>query len=757
MQREFLSAKPVWAKGYSETKNVTCVFGAEFLRAEHAVLKITACNFYRVSLNGNFVGYGPARAAHGYFRVDEYVLDDLDKDNCLTIEVAGYRCNSFYALNQRPFLQAELLLDGDVIATGGAGSTFECFVDERRIRKSPRYSYQRAFCECYDFSRGACKKAETEILPDKKLLARGVDYPKFKERNATEAERGYAVFHPERPVYENRFFTQENIGIYPLGELECNPNELLSRLTYTPCEKTGKICPGEYVVFDSGTVKSGFIGISGRALQECEIYLLFDETDCRKEPSPREAMMIEYHRNDSLNAVYLKAPQGDLRFLSFEPYSFRYVKAVVFGGEIEIDRVYVKEYENPDAKDFLFSCEDKALEKIVQAAKNTFVQNTVDVPTDCPGRERAGWLCDSYFISLAEKLFTGKNTVEYNFLENYALAPQLNGLPEGMIGMCYPADFEKDLYIPNWAMWYVLELESYFRRTGDFALIEKSKPVVYGLLQFFEKYRNAEGLLEDLDGWIFIEWSGAGDEAFVRGVSFPTNMLYARALKAAAALYQDEALAKKAESMRKTIVKYSYNGRFFEDNAVRQNGLLQRTGHISETCQYYAFFTGIATPEKFPELWNTLVEEFGPTRDENKVYPNICKSAAFIGNYLRLSVLTEAKKYEQVLKECKEYFFHMAARTGTLWEHGTLQASLNHGFASYAANLVVGCLTGLVGVDEQKKKIYAARRTPVCKFSLRFPVKDGFVRATSDGRDTVFELAEGYEMTFNPVCNSFFS
>jgi alpha-L-rhamnosidase len=37
-------------------------------------LKITASALYRVYINGEFLGYGPARAAHGYFRVDEYDL-----------------------------------------------------------------------------------------------------------------------------------------------------------------------------------------------------------------------------------------------------------------------------------------------------------------------------------------------------------------------------------------------------------------------------------------------------------------------------------------------------------------------------------------------------------------------------------------------------------------------------------------------------------------------------------------------------------
>ncbi len=731
MKKEFLFAKPIWAKGLLQTKNVTCLFEAEFPRAEQALLKITACNFYRVCVNGEFLGYGPARAAHGYARVDEYVLPCSEETNRVTVEVAGYNCDSFYALNLRPFLQAEIMCDGTVIATGGKESGFSCVVDERRIRKSPRFSYQRAFCECYDRSRGFTE-AEIAEVPAAELLSRGVDYPKYQEKNAVEAERGNARFHPELPIYENRCLTQENIGLYPIGELECNPNALLSRLTYEAAQKRGAISPNEYAVYDLGAVKSGFIGVCGRVKNACEIYFLFDETDSGNDFS-QGAMQIAYNRNDSLNFIYLKEQEGALRFLSFEPYSFRYVKIVVFGGEIEIERVYVKEYENPSAEGFSFSCEDKALEKIVWAAKNTFAQNAVDIPTDCPGRERAGWLCDSYFISLAEKLFTGKNEVERNFLENYALAPHSERLPAGMVGMCYPADFEKNLFIPNWAMWYVVELENYLARTGDRALIKKSKSVVYSLMQYFEKYRNAEGLLENLDGWIFIEWSGAGDQAFVQGVSFPTNMLYARTLRAAATLYGNQSFAEKAKTVKEAVERESFNGKFFEDNAVREKGLLKKQGHISETCQYYAFFTGIASPETYPALYRTLLTKFGPTRDE-KTEPNICKSAAFIGDYLRLAVLTDQGEYGQALNECKAYFSAMAERTGTLWEHEAESASLNHGFASYAARIIATCLTGIVKIDRQKKTVYAVKRGDhVCGYTLRFFDGDVRISASNDG------------------------
>lgn len=47
--------------------------------------------------------------------------------------------------------------------------------------------------------------------------------------------------------------------------------------------------------------------------------------------------------------------------------------------------------------------------------------------------------------------------------------------------------------------------------------------------------------------------------------------------------------------------------------------------------------------------------------------------------------------------ECVKYFYKMAERTGTLWEHNSPHASCIHGFASYAAIWLVFALTGWNG------------------------------------------------------------
>ena len=72
----FLKAKPVWPKDRQTERNTFFGFRAcvDAPAATAAVLRVTGCSDYRVSLNGDFLAYGPARAAKGFFRVDEIAL-----------------------------------------------------------------------------------------------------------------------------------------------------------------------------------------------------------------------------------------------------------------------------------------------------------------------------------------------------------------------------------------------------------------------------------------------------------------------------------------------------------------------------------------------------------------------------------------------------------------------------------------------------------------------------------------------------------
>ena len=709
----FTSAHPVWLQGKGEDKNLFVGFRTVFDtpdNQEARSLRITGSSCYRIWMNGHFVGHGPARAAHGFYRVDEWPLDHCTRDgaNLLAVEVAGYNVNSYYLLDQPPFLQAEVVWGDLVLAwTGGAESSFEALLLEERVQKVQRYSYQRPFVEVYRLSprdtlwrtdAEACISAHPcETLPDRKLLARGVPYPQFAQIRLL-AVGSHGTFTTGEPlhVWRDRSLTGVGplLGGFPEDELEVTLSYELQRfqfktITSPPCTLSVStdvhLDRDSWQILDFGVNLTGFIGVEVVCKEPVTLYLVFDEILLNGD--------VEFNRLDCVNAVCWHLDPGTVALESFEPYTLRYLKVIAHGGSVELGNIYLRELANPHGYEANFSCSDPALNRIFEAGRETFRQNALDILMDCPSRERAGWLCDSFFTARVEGDLTGANCIERSFLENFLLPEAFPHLPAGMLPMCYPADHNGGSFIPNWALWFVLELAEYKARSGDRELTDDLKPRVLELFDYFEQYRNADGLLEGLDGWIFVEWSEANK--FVQDVNYPTNMLYCAALEVAGDMYNRGDFCEQAARLKKVILDQAFDGEFFVDNSVREDGRLTPTRNRTEVCQYYAFYFGIASAAKQPELWRRLITEFGPLGKQRDLYPDLHPANTFPGYYLRLEILSRAGLRTQIVDEMKQLFLPMAELTGTLWEHKDPRASCSHGFASHVVHIlyrdVLGC------------------------------------------------------------------
>ena len=692
----FLKAKPVYPAGISDLMNNGIAFAAVVPAAKEAVLTVTGASDYLIYVNGSFLHHGPARTCPGKFRVDVLPLGDrlTGEKNAVVIRLITPRANSYSTLDQPGFLQAEVRAGDSVLAATGCGDGFFAVFQPDHVRKTPRYSFQRTFCECFhmtpeteafysDPGSSSFPRLPLTVLPEKTLIPRDLFYPVFEKKTAVRVLRTGSVLPGEKTAMppKREFFPGPVFRCFTLEELEENPVTDLLSLRQIPDETPAFTDPlsftmkkDTFVLLDMGQELTGMITLEITAKEDAKVILSFDEV-------LREGM-IQPLRLDSDAVVSMTLKKGTYRCRTTYAYSFRYL-AILTDGEIGVKDPGLDRVGFPEITKKLASSDPGELE-IYAAAVETFRQNTYDIYMDCPSRERAGWLCDSFFTSRTEYALTGKSVVERAFLDNFILADSFPGLPEGMLPMCYPSDHTDGNFIPNWAMWYVLELAGYEKRSGDRALIDRAKDKVLALCRFFERYENGDGLLECLPAWVFVEWSMANN--LVQDVNYPSNALYAGMLDAVSALYGIGKYAEKASKIRKYIRENTLVNGFFCDNSTYQpDGTLALSGKCTEVCQYYMFFFGVASEETHPELWNTLVTEFGPDRREKGLHPEIYPANAFIGNYLRLELLHTHGRNEQLLAETKGYFLYMAERTRTLWENDTDFASCNHGFASHAA------------------------------------------------------------------------
>lgn len=649
----FTKAKPVWAEGRETERNLTLSF-REVIKTHwvgEAYIRLTASCDYRLRINGEFVAHGPSVAAHDFYRIDCYDITPYLKwgKNIIALEVAGYNDDNYYLLNQPSFLQAEIEVDGEVIAA--TGSEFTAYELKQRKQDVREFSFQRPHIEHYiltpDFDKWTTAKnwqapeaVKLTEQPAKTLLSRHVPYPDYTIHEAEKLEEG-------------------------LYKFKCN--------------------------------STGFLGMTIKVDEPSHLQFAFDEI-------LNSDRHVNGYRLSCYSFLTYELEPGIYNLETFEPYTMQYVEVLAAKGGCTVERMYMRDYCGSDVKRAQFECDDEDMNRLFEAARETHRQNALDVFMDCPSRERAGWLCDSYFAGRVAFDFSGHTRIEHNFLNNFLLPKEFKHIDKGMLPMCYPSDHPNKNHIPNWAMWFVLELEEYLHRSGDRELVDRAKQRVYELIDYFKPFINDDGLLEGLTRWVFVEWSAAN--SFVQDVNYPSNMLYAKMLEVAGRLYNDPALTKQAEHVRKTIVEQSFDGEFFVDNAVRgKGGKLELTRNRTETCQYYAFYLGTATPESHTALWEKMLNKFGPVRKTNNEYPEVHESNAFIGNYLRMELLSQAGRTKQILDENKSYYLPMAEQTGTLWENMTTSASCNHGFAAHIARVLYRDVLGVYEISPTEKKI----------------------------------------------------
>lgn len=690
----FDKAKPIWISGKDKSFNQLYGFVLKFRPVSDCCrVRIAASDSYQCYCNGLFVAAGPARTARGYCRIDELLLQcTAGEENTLVFTVASYNVNCFEYDCSGGYFQSEVFSTEGVLA----------YTDERtaacsvpwHMQEVLRYSFQRVFTEVWkidsaytEFLNGITSdRLPAEEIPERKFLNRNSRIPLFGKCTAQCIGGGLGRMNPIRRDYvtegpqflEKRklfqTFLRKSVGCDLINEI--HSVKTVACTDDTSCETIGE---NEFRLFDFQSDTCGFLSLEISVPEGCTFYLMFDEILSNGD--------VDALRLNCVNAVRYTCQKGEYALITLEPYAMRYLKLYCRSGKVHLKKIYLREYVNPVQYRVKITGGNEDLKMLFSAALRTFSCNAVDLLTDCPSRERGGWLHDSYFTGRTEYALTGENRVEHDFLENYILAPPFQELPKGMIPMCYPGQHPDGVFIPTWAIWFVLELEEYFKESRDRALIESAKDKVYGILAYFSAFENEFGLLENLQGWVFIEWSDAS--SYVQGVNYCINMLYAKMKECAGRLYEDGLLLKQAEELRGVIREQSFNGIFFADHSVRENGTLNICPQISEVCQYCAFFVDVATPQTYPQLWSRLCEGFGPNRGDRDRYSNVCGTNMLIGNFLRLMLLRRYGLSEQLQREAVEYFSDMVRRTGTLWEDKDDTKSCNHGFASYLICLLL--------------------------------------------------------------------
>ncbi|MGD0227054.1 MAG: hypothetical protein ABSF71_32405 [Terriglobia bacterium] len=527
----FRSAQPIWPQGREKEMNLWVGFRAVFEvpPGKHVYLRMAGCTFYRVYLNGEFHAWGPARGPKDHFRVDLWDITPLlvNGRNFVCVEVAGYNVNSFYVLDQPSFLQAEVATDSEVLAsTAGAGQPFEAKIFPERVQRVQRYTFQRTFSEVYhlepqstlwrEHADAPMEPVRCAVSAPRKYISRRVPFPDYAKRQpelvAAEGEFKWGATPPKSLAADPSIPSAARIGPGLLGYTEAE----LAEIPYLELQKTEttrnnridepyvpdqpiRLGAGQFKTLDFGTVLPGFFGAHVTVRTPTKLYFTFDETLVEGD--------VDFKRLMCVNVVAYSLAPGVYNLETFEPYGLQFLRLMILTGECEVDHVYLREYAASDIWTADFHASDGRLNELFRAGRECYRANALDTFIDDPSRERAGWLCDPVFSASAAPLLSGHTKVEKNLFENYLLPDHFPDIPDGVLPMCYPSDHIGGLFVTQWPLWFVIQLEQYLERSGDHEMVAGLRSRVLKVFDYFRPFQNADGLLQDLKGWVFVEWS----------------------------------------------------------------------------------------------------------------------------------------------------------------------------------------------------------------------------------------------------------
>lgn len=686
---------------------------------------ISADGRYKLYINGKMIGRGPARCHPEKQYVDCYDINLYLKkgSNAIAVLVHTYgKDMSWYELPSG--LQLDFFGCGGFFCQGSiltgkqklildSGAQWKYMESAAWRRDVP--SCGTGFTEYYDFNKSLpgwdspdyddSDWFSPEILRTSFPLG-GTDlvpFPCLVERDIP--------FLEERFIYPERVLRTAEVGEIPkdLASQQMRSEELYELSScliekkedfYEITTSSGKAA---VVLFDFGRIVTGRVHFEVSSKKNTLIDFAYGErltedNDLFLPPDIPGISIVHVHR--------ITLSEGENIFQQFEMAGFRYLKLTIRNSQekLLIRKIALMSSGYPSEKKGSFLCSDPILNRVWEAGAYTVQMCSQDAFMDCPTREQRQWLGDVFVESLVN-FVAEKDT---RLIRKYLRQVAETQTPEGMVMMVTTSDLNtlKAVYIPDFALLWILIAENYLKFTGDLETIKGLFQAMIGLLEWFSPYMDEYDLLCDLPGWTFIDWSM---ELGRKGVVLVENALYIGALNSVSSfavqlgyLNIAEEYTTLSDKMKKAINENFWDEKrgAYVDNIEKG----RRGGIVSQHANAAVVYFNIAPEERWSRIFNTVLDKdhvkltkawrwdkdrpFSSSEDVIMVQP-------FFSVFLH-GALKNAGMINTLLENIKSKWGPMVEQSPTLWESWQMTdiTSTCHGFSSsptyYLSTLILG-------------------------------------------------------------------
>lgn len=534
---------PIWhpedGEYYNGRRNGVYLFRRGFeveAKSAHLAFRIFADTRYRFYLDGVLLGWGPSRTDHRLAQFDTYSFECAVGVHVLAVIAMHYGYSTGANTSVHQMLIGELR-DG---LTGEA-----LFGTDERWRTEPAHWLART-CVRASGTLGPMEICDTRVMVDE-WAEPGFDDSGWAQAVAmygsTESLPWYA-FEP-RDIAMPKWWIAGAAGVSALGRAEggfCEDRDLGKTLLPVSWSETNQQA---FPLALDGSDKCAAVANIDWPEPVCgflQLEILIEEADAGSVIDVFYAEMFDGRDVASFGSSLRRvADRFELRAgvnrleVVFGWKAFRHVQVWAWG-RVKILAASARAMGYPLPPDPPMAVANDAANLLIANCYRTLRLCAQDGLLDSPSREQQQWMGDGE--RQASMLFTlyGETDLWRRLLKQIGQSIDWAGclLPR------YPGRHEHTAPIPSFMLSWIFSHAEYSRRVGDRELVAEWWPQLNAVMRWFGRFENADGLLEDVPYWSFLDWGeapdGPGLDVARRGVVTGLNALYIGARKAMATL-----------------------------------------------------------------------------------------------------------------------------------------------------------------------------------------------------------------------------
>jgi len=306
---------------------------------------------------------------------------------------------------------------------------------------------------------------------------------------------------------------------------------------------------------------------------------------------------------------------------------------------VTVDAIRLLETRYPFDCQAYFRCDDPSLEAVQKICRRGLEMCMHEMFFDCPFYEQQMYPGDTRVQMLVANALSPDARLTRQAFRLLEVSQRDNGL----VSMNYPTMWLQES--ATYSMIWTFMLGDYAQWHDDLPWLRARMPSVRKWLFGLEEHLNAQGLLQDLPGWSFMDWVPDWDTGMApqggygRGVSSQNNLLYLYALRQAAQV--EDLLGEEGLAARWRAKAAALAARIDATFWCAARGLVADTPQqdvFSEHAQCLALLTDLLPPERAQRAFEGLVTA-----------PDLARCTVYFSHYL-FEVFCRAGRADLFLK-----------------------------------------------------------------------------------------------------------